>query len=238
MVKRLLAMQIMGVRFPSLAPEDNCHPTGWFFCSLFTSDKISSIINSKVESSDRMKRYIFLFTMLLFVVFLEACQEVNRVFVSEELTEMAISEYGFSEVYFIKTVDVNTANELTGNPFQNACIIAGKLGGFDRLLFVPRKTTDAVELLAFPFSFELSDIMSSLSNLKDSENQKLYSLPLDDYGGLSIGVDQAERIQSEHLEWVLDTPIMFFFTTPSQIFIIVSANQEIQIVIEQLGSID
>lgn len=176
-----------------------------------------------------MNRWYFLLTLLSLLGCLSACQTSNRVFIAEELTEMASSDFGFSEIYFIKSVDTATALELTGTSFQNGCLIMGRLADKDRLLFVPRKTKDAILLLDFPFGFDMEEIHAALSGLKDSQNQPLYPLLLDDYGGLSIGIDQAQRITEKHPEWVLDTPIIFSFSTPTNTFFIVSANRELHI---------
>ncbi len=165
---------------------------------------------------------IFLFVMLL------ACS-TNRVYVEEDLYQTAQVEFGFSEVYFFKIVDPDTAMELTGTAFQNSGLIVGRLGSSDRAVFVPRKTDVEMFIVPFPYGFSMVSIMEQLESLEDESGNPLFVDPSGDYGGLSIGVSVYESLVDENPQLVFDTEIIFTFTTDEAVFHCASVNNQCKI---------
>ena len=167
-----------------------------------------------------------------------SCQPSYRVFNETDLSRLAISEYGFSDITFIKTIDRATAHELTGVDFDNSCLLAGKIANEDKWLFIPRKLTDTPVVLDFPYAFSFEDILNQLSSLKDSNDQPLYQFPLDDFGGLSVGIDRADVVRALYPEDILDTPIIISFETPTEIFLVFSVEGTVKIAIQDLSNAD
>lgn len=175
-----------------------------------------------------MKKTLLLFAVLTLSVWLVACN-ANRVFVEDDLYQTASNEYGFTEVYFFKIVDADTAFVLTGIPFQNSGLIAGRQGLFDKVIFVPKKVHEEMFVIPFPLMFSMSTIMDRLISLEDDEGNLLYIDPSGDYGGLSIGVSVYESLTEHNPELVFDTEIIFTFTTDGAMFHVASVSGECKI---------
>jgi hypothetical protein len=116
--------------------------------------------------------------------------------------------------------------------------LAGKIANEDKWLFIPRKLTDSPVILDFPFSFSFEDILDQLSSLMDSNNQPMYQFPLDDFGGLSVGIDRADDVRTLYPEDSLDSPIIISFDTSTEIFLVYSVGGAIKIAVQDLSTAD
>jgi len=161
-----------------------------------------------------MMKYIsFLFVSLGTILIFSSCTNLYRVYNDEDLNIMAISQYGFSEVLFFKIIDSDTAKELTGNSYNNSGVIIGKVAGEDRMLFVPKLTSQEPFMIDLNFDFDIEEIYQKLKNLEDDEGEKIFVDTSNDYGGLSISVWPYEEISEIHSDLVFNTPIFFIITT-------------------------
>lgn len=159
---------------------------------------------------------------------LSACS-TNRVYVEEDLYHTAQVEFGFSEVFFFKIVDSETALALTGTAYQNSGIIVGRQGLSDKAVFVPKKADQDIFMISFPYVFSMTSIMEQLESLEDESGNPLFVDPSGDYGGLSIGVSAYESLTGENPGLVFDTEIIFTFTTDEAVFYVASINNQCKI---------
>lgn len=181
-----------------------------------------------------MRKILLSLTVVCLTLGLSGCR-TNRVWTEEDLRQIAFSDFGFSDYYFFKVVSPDTALALTGTSFSNGGVIAGRLGAFDRMIFVPKKTADQPFVINFPFNFTVSDILEALNALEDDQGQPLYNVTIEDFGGLAIGVELYEAIAATNPEMTFDTQIVFSFTTGAAVwhtFHVMSAGGVIRIFAE------
>jgi hypothetical protein len=180
-----------------------------------------------------MKKTFQAFMFLLLICSFISCRTVRRVYNDEELGNMVISDYGFQEFITFKIVDVDTADELTGERYQNSGIVIGKKNNSYVMLFVPRLATEDPFYVLEDFCFDLPDIYDELKTLEDDSGSKLFIDPSGDYGGLSLSIYPYEQAVLEHEELSFDSKLFFIVTTDKMVFYIAYANQEIVIFDEE-----
>ncbi|MBN2504413.1 MAG: hypothetical protein JXB20_03610 [Bacilli bacterium] len=168
-----------------------------------------------------MKKILLFCVLIGMFANLSACVN-NRVFVENEIEELAMEDFGFTESYCFKNIDTETAKALTGTEYRNAGVLLGIQGSSTKMLFVPRSLNDEVFVVDFPFLFEFESIIEELSKLEDSANNSLYSVPADDYGGLTISVAYFDELSAANPDLEFDSEIIFRFTTQTSEFLVAS----------------
>lgn len=165
-----------------------------------------------------MKRLVMSIMIFLLSVTVVSCRTLRRDYNDQELSQMAISDFGFQSFSTFKIVDVETAFELTGQRYQNCGIVIGTRYDRYAMLFVPRNISDTPFLIAEDFFFDLEDIYDELKILEDDLGNLLYNDPSGDYGGLSLSVEPYDQISNAYQELSFDSKLFFIITTDGMIF--------------------
>lgn len=174
-----------------------------------------------------MKKIIFFLMMTLTILLLFSCTSIYRVYNEEDLEDMAIFNYGFSEFLFFKIIDSDTSFYMTGTSYQNSGVIVGIKDNAYKILFVPKRLAEDEFFVMDEFIFNITEIYVELNMLRDNQGNKLYNDPSNDYGGLSISVIPYESIISSNNDITLDSELIFSFTTDTAIFYVGYSNQQI-----------
>ncbi|MFW5889366.1 MAG: hypothetical protein ACOCUD_03195 [Bacillota bacterium] len=165
-----------------------------------------------------MKNLIKVMLLLLTIFVLSSCKLPYRVYNDEDLQDMAVSGYDFSEYLVFKIVDPETALFMTGTKYQNSGVIIGIKDEEYSMLFVPKRISKEAFIVMESFTFNLDDIYEELNSLEDDFGSKLYYDPANDYGGLSISVNHYEDITLNNPDLNFDSEIIFTFTTDVMVF--------------------
>lgn len=164
-----------------------------------------------------MKKNLFvLFSIICFLI-LTSCQSIYRNYNDADLNEIAVNDFGFSEVLFFKIIDSETAEELTGHAYVTSGVIYGIKNDHFVTLFVPREVAEEPFVIDAPI-FNITLIYNKLKSLEDSSGNKLFTDTSGDYGGLSITVTVSDSIKSENPSLVFDTPVTYVITTDATTF--------------------
>lgn len=174
-----------------------------------------------------MKKFKFIVLVILTVLIVSSCSSIYRVYNDEELQDVAVANYGFSEFLFFKIVDSETSLYLTGTRYQNSGVIVGIKNNEHKMLFVPKRVAIEEFFVMESFVFNIADIYEELNLLKDDEGNKLYSDPSNDYGSLSISVLPYESIIDTNPDIAPDSELIFSFTTDTGVFYAGYSDQQI-----------
>jgi hypothetical protein len=163
-----------------------------------------------------MNRFVKIF-LLIFVIFsFSSCNQLFRDYNDEELRNLALTNYGFSEFKVFKIVDLDTAHYMTGNNYQNSGVIIGVKDGENKMLFVPRKTSEPPYFVMDSFAFNLDDIYQKLYSLEDDSGNEIFNDPSGDYGGLSISIIPYNNLTNNNPSLSFDSEIIFIFTSDTE----------------------
>lgn len=167
-----------------------------------------------------MKKIMFIFFLLATMILLGGCQNIYRVYDDDELSDLAKDSFGFSEVLTFKIVYPDTAQELTGQSYNNAGVIIGIKDDVYSMVFVPKMVAEDPYLLELPFTFDLRQIYRDLRLINDTyhhENPSGYDF-FSDYGGLSITVEPYGSTISKNPQIDLISKIFFRVTTDNHTY--------------------
>lgn len=167
-----------------------------------------------------MKKIILYFFFLTTLTLLGGCKNIYRVYDDDDLSDLAMDNFGFSEVLTFKIVYGDAALELTGKSYNNAGVIIGIKDGVYSMVFVPKMVSDDPFLLDLPFTFDLRQIYSDLRLINETyhhENPRGYDF-FSDYGGLSITVEPYASVISRNPRIDLISKIFFQVTTDEYVY--------------------
>lgn len=167
-----------------------------------------------------MKKILLFFFFFTTVILLGGCKNIYRVYDDNELSDLAIESFGFSEVLTFKIVYPETALELTGQSYNNAGVIIGIKDDVYSMVFVPKMVADHPYLLELPFTFNLRQIYSDLRLINETyyhENPSGYDF-FSDYGGLSITVEPYVSTMTKNTQIDLISKIFFSVTTDEHVY--------------------
>jgi len=166
---------------------------------------------------------VILFSIILFI----SCTNLYRVYNDEDLNILATSKYGFSEVFFFKVVDSDTAKELTGKTYNNGGVISGIKDGVYRLLFIPKIVSQEPFLVNERYYYNNDEIYQELRNLEDEFGSKIYIDPSNDYGGLSISVAPYIQINEANPDINFNSKVFFIIISDNLTIYVNYVNEKI-----------
>lgn len=169
-----------------------------------------------------MRKFLLVILFVLCAFALVNCSTYYRVYQEPELEQIAVNEYGFSELIFFKVIDSETAEELTGTAFSNGGLIYGLRGGEYSMLFIPKKVSQEPIPITGQVVFDVYAIYEQLELLEDSYGNHLYNDPSGDFGALSVSVLPSQSIREANPSLEFDTNIFFIFTTDTFVFNVTS----------------
>ncbi len=165
-----------------------------------------------------MKKVILVIFFITITLLLSSCRTVYRVYNDEDLSDMAQRDYGFSEVLVFKIVDSSTANELTGETYNNSGVIIGIKSGAYAMVFVPKMAAEDPFLLNLDFEFNLRQIYDDLRTIDERSNIPREIDFFADYGGLSITIEPYEFVFEENPDLSFDSEVFFVVTTDDVVY--------------------
>lgn len=165
-----------------------------------------------------MKHVLKVFLIILIAFLLISCKPIFRDFNEDDLEDLVIIDFDFSEMLFFKIVDSNTAKELTGKSYNLGGVIVGIKDEQGVLVFIPKKVSEEPFMIDTPFEFNITDIYSDLRLLEDSSGHLLFDDPSGDYGGLSIDSSVYDSVKNINANLVFDSKVFFVITTDQNVF--------------------
>ncbi|MFP4478727.1 MAG: hypothetical protein ACLFPM_04790 [Candidatus Izemoplasmatales bacterium] len=159
-----------------------------------------------------MKKIMILTLFFISLFMISSCRTIYRDYQDDELEVLAKREFAFDTYETFKIIDAHTAKYLTTKAYQNSGVIIGIKNGQYKMIFVPKKISENPFVLENTAYFNLQEIYDELRNFIDE------TMFLNDYGGLSIGVDPYLEILELHPSLTFDSQIFYMVTTDENIY--------------------